>query len=99
MNAIRPEMQVIASYCPPLGKPLAYGRVFVYRVPDVGLKLLFQSDDKDVDDSPLVNIWLQWISPAKGKMGGRLDLVNDYYLIIGGGKKVAQQLAEILNQG
>jgi hypothetical protein len=99
MSPIRPEIQAVASYCPPVGKPLAYGRVFVYRAPNVGISLMFQSDDKDLEGSPRINTWLKWVSPAKGKMGGRLDMTNDYYLIIGGGKKVAQQIAEILNRG
>jgi len=92
-------MQAIASYCPPVGKPLAYGRVLVFRVPDVGMRLLFQSDNRNLDDSPTVNVWLHWASPSKGKMGGRLDLINGHYLIIGGGKKAAQQLADMLNRG
>lgn len=99
MNEIRPEIQVIASYCPPVGKPIAYGQVLVFRVPDVGLRLLFQSDEKNADGSPRLNSWFQWVSPSKGKMGGRIDLINGYYLIIGGGKKEAQKLAEILNRG
>jgi len=99
VNAIRPEIQAIASYCPPIGKPLAYGRVFVYRTPDVGIRLMFQSDDVDVRGDPLINTWLKWVSPSKGKMGGRLDMTNNFYIIVSGGKREAQQIAEILNRG
>jgi hypothetical protein len=37
--------------------------------------------------------------PIERENGGRLDMANDLYIIVSGGKHEVQQIAEILNRG
>lgn len=99
MTTLRPIIEEYASVCPPVGKPLAYGRAFVVRVPDEGLKLVFVSDEVGADGEPKLNVLLGWEKPAKARMGGRLNNDKGYYLIFAGGKKAAQRVADVLNAG
>jgi hypothetical protein len=97
--SLRPIVEARASLCPSVGKPLAYGRAFVVRVPEEGLKLVFVSDDIGPDGEPKINTLLGWETPAKAKMGGRLNCHSGYYLIFEGGKDAARRVADALNAG
>lgn len=99
MATLRPIIEEHASLCPPVGKPLAYGRVFVVRVPGEGLKLVFTSDDVGPDGQPKVHGLLGWEKPAKARMGDRLNNEKGFYLIFAGGKHAAQRVADALNAG
>ena len=97
--SLRPIVEARASLCPSVGKPLAYGCAFVVRVPGEGLKLVFASDEKGPDGKPKLNTLLDWETPAKAKMGGRLKCHGGYYLIFEGGKDAAKRVADALNAG
>jgi hypothetical protein len=97
MADIRPIAEEVASLCPPVGKALAYGRVYVIRIPNEGIRMIFSSDEKGPDGNPRLHTWLGWTSPVKAKMGGRIDNLNGYYLIVAGGKKAAKRIADALN--
>ena len=64
-----------------------------------GLKLVFASDEKGPDGKPKLNTLLDWETPAKAKMGGRLKCHGGYYLIFEGGKDAAKRVADALNAG
>jgi hypothetical protein len=99
MSELRAIVEERASLCPSVGKPLAYGLVAVVPVPGEGIKLAFFSDDKGPDGEPRLSTLLLWETPAKAKMGGRLNCHSGYYLIFEGGKNAAKRVADALNAG
>ena len=77
--------------------PLACGRVFVVKIPNVGLRTIFPSDVKGPDRKPQLHRWLGCNEPVKVKMGAPIDSLNGYYLIVSGAKRAAQQIAYAAN--
>jgi len=97
MPEVTPLGSAIASYCPPVGKPLAYGKVLIFETPTTGRQVLFRSDDLDARGAPIIHTWLSINKPAQAKFGGRIDCQNMFYIIIGGGKAAAKEFVRILN--
>lgn len=94
---------VHVSLCPAAGKPLAYGTLHVLeatsRDAHPSTRAVFASDDLGADGKPRLHTEVQWIQPARAKMGGRIDLTDGMYLIFSGGKSQAKVVAELLNGG
>jgi hypothetical protein len=80
-----------ASLCPPVGKTLATGTVGVVEVPGGRRVAVFKTAGRDVRGMPVGQV-LEFATNVKPRMGGRLDLADDFYLIIGGGKSAAKRL-------
>jgi hypothetical protein len=92
----RPIAEYPASICPPVGKTLATGTVGVVEAPGGRRVAVFKTTGRDVRGKPAGQV-LEFAPNVKPRMGGRLDLADDFYLIIGGGKSAAKRLLDDLN--
>ena len=105
MSALNSLGEFVASYCPPIGKPLHYGQIQVVDLTGTeagssrglsGRNMLFVSDGQGRDGNPSMAMFLMPLQPLKAKMGGRIDTANGHYVIIGGGKSEAKRLVALL---
>jgi hypothetical protein len=78
-----------ASYCPPIGKTLAFGSVVIVEEAGGRRVALFTADGQTANGPPMSKI-LDLPVNVKAKMGGRIDLLGNYYVIVGGGKSAAK---------
>lgn len=95
------SMKLVAEYpaslCPPIGKALAFGMVEIIE-DHSGLRVaVFKAKGHTPSGLPMGQI-LNISGSAKPKMGGRIDLSDNYYLIIGGGKSSAKAFLSNLTQ-
>lgn len=80
-----------ASFCPPLGRTLAFGHVAVLENSLGRRGAVFMADHRASDGSPIGEP-LHIAIGAKARMGGRIDLEGGYYVIIRGGKTAARDV-------
>lgn len=84
-----------ASYCPPIGKPLAYGGLGIFSHGVGRASAMFRSETRSADGRP-IQMPITVPPGTRAKMGGRIDLNDGYYLIIGGGKAEAREVLRLL---
>lgn len=80
-----------ASFCLPIGKPLAYGNVGIVEQSTGKRVAVFRGETRTTGDFPNGGI-LDFPVNVRAKMGGRIDLLGNYYIVVGGGKSVARAL-------
>lgn len=91
MSEMRLISEYPASFCPPIGKPIAYGSVGVVEQAGGERVAVFKAEGGLTGTSPSGGL-LDFPANVKAKMGGRVDLLGGYYLIVGGGKSAAKAL-------
>lgn len=91
----KPDLRLVAefpaSFCPPIGKPLAYGSVGIVEDAAGSRVAVFKADGRSSGDLPMGGL-LDFPVNVKAKMGGRIDLLGNYYIVVGGGKSAAKAL-------
>lgn len=80
-----------ASFCPPIGKPLAYGNVGIVEQSMGKRVAVFWAETRTSGEFPNGGI-LDFPVNVRAKMGGRIDLLGDYYIVVAGGKSAARAL-------
>ncbi len=86
-----------ASFCPPIGKPLAYGSVGIVEDTTGRRVAVFRAEGRTSNGLPTGGL-LDLPGNAKAKMGGRIDLPGNHYIIVGGGKPAARALLSELRE-
>lgn len=84
-----------ASFCPPIGKPLASGGLGIFSHGVGRASAIFRSESRGADGKP-IQMPIRVPPGTRAKMGGRIDLNDGYYLIIGGGKAEAREVLRLL---
>lgn len=80
-----------ASFCPPIGKPLAYGSVGIVEQSAGRRVAVFRVETRTSGEVPHGGV-LDFPANVRAKMGGRIDLLGNYYIVVGGGKSAARAL-------
>ena len=85
-----------AAFCPPIGKTLSHGNIGVVEEADGTRKAAFRGSELNLLGEPLTTGMLEIPKGAKVRMGGRVDLPNGFYIVVGGGKSAAKALLTAL---